>query len=206
MALEPQAAAPSTLIDVLVRVKGLFDAVGDATLVQIGARYIDQFGVGHGPKVLFVPEPPNGGGAMTKAARLGNPARQVHACDVYVRANEETGDDAERFVQLYALSDRVVGFVAEAGAGRIGSWGACSDASPLKVSSGVGCGLAYSFMFERDIEHDAKAWRGPLRDVNGNIIETQLTTPPDTSAPRLPTSPAAVDGNLDLSLNVTIKE
>ena len=206
MTLQRQAAPPSTLIDLIVRVRRLFDAVGDATLVQVGSRYIDQFGVGHGPKVLFVPEPANGGGAMAGATRLGNPAKQVHACDVYVRADEETGDDDERFGLLYALSDRVVKFVAEAGAGRIGSWGACSDASPLNVSSGVGCGLAWSFTYERDIEHDAKAWRGPLRDVDGNILETPLTTPPDTSAPRLPTAPAAIEGDLDLTLTVTLKE
>jgi len=206
MALEDQNAAPSTLIDVLIRVRGLFDAVGDATLVQIGSRYIDQFGVGHGPKVLFVPEPANGAGAMAGATRLGDPAKQIHACDVYVRADEETSDDVERFRALYELSDRVVKFVAEACAGRVGSWGACSDASPLNVSSGIGCGLAWSFTYERDIQHDAKAWRGPLRDVTGAIIETPLYTPPDTSPPVLPTSPAAIEGALDLTLSVTLKE
>lgn len=206
MALEQQKAAPSTLIDVLGRVKEAFDATGDATLVQIGANYMARFGAGHGPKILFVPEPANGSGAMAGATRLGNPAKQIHACDVYVRADEETGDDLTRFEQLYKLSDRVVALVAEAAAGRIGSWGACSDASPLDVSSGVGCGLAYSFTYERDIQHDAKVWRGPLRDATGAIIETPLSTPSDTSRPILPTSPAAVEGELDLTLIVTLKE
>lgn len=205
MALEKQNAAPSTLIDVLGRVRDAFDGVGDATLVQIGAQYIDQFGVGHGPKVLFVPEPPSGGGALTGGGRFGSAAKQVHACDVYVRADEETSDDLERFALLYKLSDRVVSFVEEAATGRL-AWGACSDTSPLKVSSSLGCGLGYSFTYERDIEHDAKLWRGPLRDITGAIIPTPLSTPSDTSRPILPTSPAAIEGTADLTLTVTVKE
>jgi hypothetical protein len=183
-------APASTLTTVLGQVRDAFDAIGDATTIQIGARYLEGFGMGNGPKVLFVPEAPGSGGAMAGAFSLGATASQIHGCNVYVRATEETADDLERFDQLYALTDRVVDLIETAGSGRL-AWGPCSDDSPLRTSSGAGCGLGFSFTYRRDIGHDVKRWRGPLRDATGAILTTTLTAPADTSAKTLPTSPAA---------------
>jgi hypothetical protein len=202
----PSNAPASTLIDVLGQVRDAFDAVGDATTIQIGGQYLREWGAGHGPRVLFVPEPPSGGGAIAKAQSLGYPASHVHACDVYVRADEETTDDLERFELLYDLSDRVVDFIATAASGRV-EWGSCSDDSPLRTPSGLGAGLAFSFTYQRDINHDAARWKAAPRDVNGDVLTTPRTSPADTSAPTLPTSPAATSGDLDsITIAITTSE
>ncbi len=194
--LATQNAPASTLIDVLGQVRDAFDAVGDATTIQIGAQYREGFGTGHGPKVLFVPEPQGGGGKITGAQYLGNPASQVHACDVFVRADEETADDLERFKLLYALNDAVVDFVRTASQGK-SVFGDCSDDSPLRTPSGLGAGLAWGFTYQRDIGHDARRWKAAPRDVNGNILTSPRTAPADTSAATLPTSPGATIGTVD---------
>jgi hypothetical protein len=198
MAVAPQNAAASTLADVIRQVQGAFEAAGDATPVQVGAQLRSQFGVGHGPKVLFVPEEPGQGGKLAGAQSLGYPASQVHACDVYVRAAEPSTDVLECLDTLYTFNDFVVGLVQTATTGRV-EWGACSDDSPLKTPSGLGVGLGWSFTYRRDIGHDVKRHRGPLRNSAGDIIATPMSAPADTSAPTLPTSPAAI-----LSDDVTI--
>ncbi len=185
--------APATLIDVLGAVRDAFEAAADATTIQIGAQYLGQWGEGHGPRVLFVPDPPNAGGKMMGAQILGNPASQVHACDVYVRADEETDDDLTRARLVYALSDRVVDFVATAAAGRL-EWGQCSDDSPLKTPSGLGAGLAYGFTFRRDIRHDAARWAAPPRNRADALLAGPMTSPDDVSSPVLLTSPGAIQG------------
>jgi hypothetical protein len=191
--IQPDNAKPGTLIDLLGAVRDCFEAAADATTIQIGAQYVDQWGEGHGPRVLFVPDPPNAGGKITGAINLGNPASQVHACDVYVRADEETDDDLTRANLIYLLSDRVIGFVSTEGSGHV-EWGNCSDDSPLKTSSGLGAGLAYGFTYRRDIRHDAARWAATPRNRAGAALAGPMTSPADTSPPVLPTSPAAVLG------------
>ncbi len=204
-------APASTLIDVIGQVIDAFDAVGDATLIKVGARHLEQWGTGHGPRVVFVPDPP-GGGSIAKAQIHGNAASQIHACDVYVRADEETTDDLERLKLAYALQDAVIDFIATAASGRV-AWGACSDDSPLRTPSGLGAGLSFSFTYQRDISHDARRWRSRPRNAAGAILESPLTSPPDTTVATLPTSPGATEGNVDAAsptalttLSITVTE
>lgn len=148
--------APSgTLTDLLRQVREAFEAVADATPVLVGARYLEQFGAGSDPRVVFVPEL---GGRIVAASAMGRAGAFEHSCSVYVRA-AETGDDVTRFDNAYALAARVIDFVQTAGTGFV-SWGAFADDSPAKVDA-YGAGLAFSFTFRRDILHDAARWALP---------------------------------------------
>ena len=181
----------------LTQVRDAFNQIGDATPIMVGGNYLEWFGAGSGPKVLFVPEAPGAGGKMAGAgaSRLGDTAAQIHGCNVYVRAPERSTDDIARFDDLYALNDFVVDLVSTAGSGRL-TWGACSDDSPLRVPSGLGCALAWSFTYTRAIRHDARRWANAPRDEYGIVLAGPLTTPVDDMPPVLSTSPGAVVGTV----------
>src|SRR6266571_5337126 len=107
------SAPPSNLSVVLGQVRDALAATGDATPVMIGMAYLEQFGVGAAPRVLFVPEPKGGGGKVGPAIELGNACSITHSCNVLVRG-VESGDDLGRFDSTYALGDRVVSLIKTA--------------------------------------------------------------------------------------------
>lgn len=147
----------STLTDVLRQVSEALSLMADATPVMIGARYLEQNGVGSAPRVLFVPEPA-GPGTIGPPLEMGNAASMTHSCNVFVRA-PESGDDLGRFDALYALTDLVVDLVSTAATGRV-TWGAWVGDSPSNVD-GPGADGTFSFTYRRDIQHAAARWSLP---------------------------------------------
>lgn len=147
----------STLTDVLRQVSEALSLMADATPVMIGARYLEQNGVGSPPRVLFVPEPA-GPGKIGPPLEMGNAASMTHSCNVFVRA-PESGDDLGRFDALYALTDLVVDLVGTAATGRV-VWGAWVGDSPSDVD-GPGADGSFSFTYQRDIQHAPARWSLP---------------------------------------------
>lgn len=154
-------APPSTLADVLGQVIDAFGAVGDATPIMIGKHYLESFGTGSPPRVLFVPEPD---GEMGPPTEMGYAASDTHSCDVYVRG-AESGTDLGRFVAAYALKGRVVTAVRRAASGRLEFRKRSGDASPANVDA-YGAELAFSFVYTRDIPHDAAIRALPAADAD----------------------------------------
>ena len=148
MPIVAQPGKPSTLADVIQQVIDAFGELADATPILVGAHYLEHFGTGSGPRVLFVPE--KGGGSVGPPLNLGNAASVTHSCDVYVRG-PESGTDVGRYGAAYALLDLVVNALATAAPGRL-QWGAMRDDSPVNVDA-YGAGLAVSFLYQRDVTH-----------------------------------------------------
>ena len=148
MPLVAQRGQPSTLAAVIQQVIDAFAELGDATPIMVGKHYLEHFGAGFGPRVLFVPEP--GAGRVDKPINLGNAASVVHSCDVYVRG-PENGTDVGRFDAVYYLADLVINALITAAPGRI-EWGALRDDSPVNVDM-LGAGLVFSFTYQRDVTH-----------------------------------------------------
>lgn len=169
--LPKQNAAPSNLTAVLQQVTDAFQAMGNATPIMVGAHYLENFGAGSGPRVLFVPE--RGDGAMGPPHEMGNAASMTHSCAAYIR-DDETQGDVVRFNPCYELSDLVASCISSACTGRL-KWGKAADDSPVTAPSGFGAGIAWSFTFTRDIRHGA---RGRLPAAGTNAAPKSLQ-PPD---------------------------
>ncbi len=142
----------SNLAAVLQQITEAMGAIGDATPVLVGKKYIEGFGAGSAPRVLFVPEPK---GKIGPPREMGNAASMTHSCDVAVRAREE-GSDIGRFNAAYDLADLVVDLIDTACTGCL-EWSDLRDNSPLAVD-GLGADLAFSFTYRRDIPHSALRW------------------------------------------------
>lgn len=184
---QPRAAAPSTLADVIAQVVEAFDAMGDATPIMVGKQYLEQFGAGSPPRVVFVPETD---GRMGPPIEMGDAASCTHGCQVFVRA-AESGDDLERFKNAYELQGEIVSCIAVAGSGRI-EWGNHGDGSPVDVDT-HGAELTFGFKYRRAIRHSARRWALPAPAA-------------DTSA-RQPLLPPGEAGTLDsFEIDVTPTE
>ena len=173
--LENRYEIPSTLADVLGQVIDLFAAVADATPILIGKHYLEDFGAGSAPRILFVPEPR---GKLGPPIESGNAASVTHSCDFFVRG-VESGDDLHRFRSAYALGDRVIGAIRRAASGRL-EFGDYADASPTNVDA-YGADLALSFTYQRDVPHDAA-----IRSVPAAAVDT--TAPRPIIPPGIPAS------------------
>ena len=170
-------ANPSTLADVIGQVIDLFAATGDATPILVGGHYLEAFGAGSAPRVLFVPDPRTSG-RLGPPIELGRAVASItHACDVYARA-EETGDDLERFRKAYALGDKVLSALRRAGAGRL-EFGAYGDGSPTKVDA-YGAEIAFSFTYQRDVYHDVAIMSVP--SASPDATPKRPIIPPGTPA------------------------
>lgn len=154
-AIAPHRAAPSTLADVIGQIVEAFDAMGDATPIMVGRQYLENFGVGSPPRVLFVPEP---AGKVTSAIEMGCVCAIEHSCSVYVRA-AESGEDLQRFRNAYALADKVLACLAVAASGRWAG-GAYADSSP-DGDDGYGAEVTFSFTYKRDVRASAARWALP---------------------------------------------
>ncbi len=183
------SAPASNLAAVIGQVRDAFAAIGDATPIMTGKGYLEQFGVGAAPRVLFVPEPKGGGGKVGPAIELGNPCSITHSCNVLVRG-VESGDDLGRFDATYALGDRVVSLIKTAAPGRV-EFGAYLDDSPASVDI-AGAGLKFSFTYIRDVRNDAARWGLPAAAA-------------DTSA-ATPIPPIGTPYNVDTLTVTTIPE
>jgi hypothetical protein len=128
---------------------------------MVGKKYLQQFGAGSAPRVLFVPE--EGPGKIGPPIETGNPVSVTHACKVFARATE-SGDDFGRFDAVYALEGRLIDLIATAGTGRI-TWGKWADASPVDVDA-YGADIEINFTFTRDVRHDPARWALPAADVD----------------------------------------
>lgn len=168
---------PSTLATVIGQVKDAFSAMADATPIMVGKQYLEHFGVGQPPRVLFVPETD---GRTGPAIEMGHAASVTHGCQVFVRG-AEGGDDLTRFENAEALEAKVIACLAVAASGRI-IWGVRADASPVDVQL-AGAELSFGFLFRRDIPHDAARW-------------SLAAAPADTSDPR-PRPPPGQPGIVD---------
>lgn len=154
MPLVAQNSAPSTLATVIGQVVDAFAAMGNATPILVGKRYLRD-GVGQDPRVVFVPEP---SGQVRPGYELGRAARVVHSCDVFIRGRE-SGDDLGRFDEAYALADLVIACLATAASGRI-EWGEYAEDSPTEEDA-YGADVALSFTYARDVAHNAARWALP---------------------------------------------
>lgn len=144
----------STLADVLRYIEQCFRVTGSNVPILVGKQYLEQFGVGSPPRILFVPEAD--GGRIAEPFAAGSAASYVHSCEVYVRAKPGT-DDINRFTELYKLADKVIGAIALACTGKV-TWGTLKDDSPLKTDT-LGVGTGFSFTYQRDVAHFDAATR-----------------------------------------------
>lgn len=180
------AAPPSTLAVVLGQVVDAFQAIGDATPIMIGKKYLDDFGVGSAPRVVFVPEVR---GKIGPPIEMGNPCSIAHSCNVLVRGAED-GSDLGRFDAAYALGDLVIDLIATAATGRL-EWGDFVDDSPTPVDA-YGADLALSFTYTRDVRHNARRWALPAAAADTSPaqplvppgIVAELATGTATTAPQ----------------------
>lgn len=183
---QPRAAAPSTLADLIAQVVEAFDAMGDATPIMVGKQYLEQFGTGSAPRVVFLPET---NGRMGPPIEQGDAASCTHGCQVFVQA-AESGDDLERFKNAYELQNEIVGCLAVAASGRI-EWGDHGDASPVDVDT-YGAMITFGFKYHRAIRHSARRWALSAADA-------------DTSAkqPLLPPGEAGTLNSIDIEVTPT---
>lgn len=143
--------APSDLCDVLDQIagkNGTIEAAGYSVPVLIGKRYLEQFGVGSDPRVIFIPEPR---GKIGPPIGAGNAASVTSSCDFAIRGPEQ-GDDIFRFRATYNLIKVVISAIARATSGRR-EWGDLADDSPLNVD-GLGADLKSSFTYQWDVRWD----------------------------------------------------
>lgn len=181
---EPRGAARGHLGIMLRAVCDIIAESGDGTPVMVGEHYVNHpRSIGSPPCVVLVPEPGWGKCKIEKAYELGQPGKQVHACDVVVRAAEGI-DDIARLDNAYDLSDKVYDAVERAGAGFLVPGDARGDyPSPFGVDTGAGVQLCWGFTYERDI-------RG------NDAVRRARPAPPDDEPDR-PLSPPGETGTLD---------
>lgn len=168
MVLRVQTAAPSTLADVIQQVIDAFDAMGNATPIQVGAHYMSSFGVGSAPTVLFIPDV---SGKIGPPQEMGHAASVSHGCRVIVAAGE-TGRDVDRFRATYDLADLVIDCLSTACSGRI-EWGPWADDSPTTVDA-FGAAMGFSFTYRRDVRHAQARWRLPAATTGSAVVRTLL--------------------------------
>ena len=195
----PDYAVPSMLSAVLRQVRDAFDAMGDATLVQVGAQFREGFGPGAPIRVLFVPHTR---GTVDDPIEMGAAGSLRHGCDLFLRAEIESSDDDTRFDPVVLLAMLVIDLVHTAAPGRI-VWGECADDSPVKTDTGMGAGLALHFEFRHEIRHEARRWVADYITAQGRVVGP-MTQEPDASTPPLPDAPGAIYANAaDLPVIVT---
>lgn len=162
----------STLATVLGRVVDLFQAAADATPIQVGKQYLESFGVGSAPRVLFVPEVV---GQMGDPLELGEEASTTHGCDVYLRAIE-SADDIERLAATYDLHNRVVSALKRAGGGRLKFRN-----YDVQNQSTYAADLVFSFTYERGHTKDAAIY-GVTRVATDTSASGVANPPPGIPA------------------------
>lgn len=181
--MSPPTNAPSTLEEVIDGVRDLFDRVGDATPIQVGKAYLEQFGVGSAPRVLFVPEDE---GSIEGSLWIGSVAAVAHGCTVYLRG-AESGADGSRFKAARALGDRVLNCLKICASGRF-KGGKTRDASPTDVDA-YGADVLMTFTYRRDVPRDEALW---------NLLALATVNTPPTS----PINPDQPDGSTGLSVTI----
>ena len=190
MAIATQNAAPSNLAQVVRCVRDIFEASGDATPIMVGDHYLESFGVGAPPRILFVMEPRSEEGSIEPPIQQGRAASWIHRCDVYVRASAEI-DDVDRFDVAYQLTDKTISAIKRAGTGRV-EFGKVSDDSPTRTGA-FGAGFAFGFSYRRDIEH------------NESVMRVQSAAL-DTSERRPVAPPGVVDRGVTANIIMTVEE
>ena len=178
---------PSDLADVLIQVRDAFDAEGDATPIMCGGNYLERFGAGVDPYIIFVPL--TDGGSLEFAGELGDAATTVEGCQVFVRA-APGGDDFDRFKRSKDLAKKVIAHLRVAGTGRI-TGGSFTDSSPLD-SDEYGAEITFGFQFRSAIRHDPARW---ALDAAG-----ESSTP---AQPRIPPGEAGTLDSLDVEVSPT---
>lgn len=162
--------------------------MANATPVRCGRHYWEDK-PGSSPTVTFAPEF-GGAGEIDSPIEMGLSASMVHGCAVKVRARE-SGEDFDRFREVYKLADMVIDLIQTAGTGRI-VWGGLSDGSPTNTDA-YGVELVFSFTFQRDIPHNARRWSLPAADA-----DTDLASPHPP-----PGTPGVVDTVIPTTIPVT---
>jgi hypothetical protein len=154
----------SKLGDLLRLFARMMTEIGDGTLVQIGRQYLEQFGTGAAPKILFVPAPD---GQLGGAPRLN--ARYVagftDVCLVYIRG-AEAGDDFSRLDNVDDMVDRVVNILKALGAAcvEVGR-GKPRDDSPLQVDA-YGAQKVFMFAYTRGVPRNHEIWNRAFQVIN----------------------------------------
>lgn len=170
---------PSTLTDVLRQVEEALALMANATPMMVGKKYLEDFGVGAAPRILFAPEPR---GNIGRPREMGNACSVTHSCTVYVRG-AEGGDDITRFDNAYALADVALDLIITAGTGCI-EWGEFSDSSPANVDA-YGADVTFTFTYQRDVRHSATRWTLPA--AASNTLAPEPAPPPGEASGDPPT-------------------
>ncbi len=163
----------STLPDVLDEIAWLFGQAADATPIMVGSQYLEHFGTGSAPRVLFVPDPKGKAGALPQL-NVGFVAGVTNACDVYVRGAED-GTDTGRPRAAIMLMSRVINCLRRAAPARVRLLDYKAD-SPAKIDA-FGADVALSFEYTWGVEEDAAIWAVPAHYPGA------LTSPPDPDRP-----------------------
>jgi hypothetical protein len=141
------ALPPRTTLTELLRAIGVaFRIAGDATPIMVGKQYLADFGMGTGPRILFVPDPKGEAGAVLEIGSREVASRTI-ACAVYVRGAED-GTDEGRYEAAYQLSARVLNALAGLAPGRVMRGKAPQSADPVAVDAygaDDSWGFRYSF-------------------------------------------------------------
>ncbi len=163
----------SPLSDVIRCVRDIFGAIGDATPIMTGKHYLEDFGTGSAPRVLFVPDPRGKwGDPPTGTGGSGYVSGVAHGCTVYVRGAED-GTDEGRFDNAYALADLVQNALLRAARGRVVGED-FGDNSPAGVDA-YGADIAFSFTYARGVQRSAVIWALPATPI--------AKSPPDPMKP-----------------------
>lgn len=164
---------PSNLADVIGQVEDALDQFYERKIpVQVGEQYLSNFGVGSGPKILFVPETP--GGKIDEPISMGESAASyVHHCDVHIRTFEGFDDDLARYNNAYDFIDKVIGAIRRATTGRV-VFGAATGESPTATNA-YGSGIAFGFTYRRDIPHWDAVWQGTTEEASGFTVDPTVS-------------------------------
>lgn len=170
-----QEQITSSLSDLIRLVSDIFAAVGDGTTFLIGKQYLEQFGAGTPPRILWVPEPDS---RQRPAQKLNADyvASLSHSCTVYVRGAED-GTDAGRFDSAYAIGDLVVNALKLAAPGLV-ELGDYRETSPLPVDA-YGAEVALTFTYTRWIARNPKVWS--LHIAKNAPLDPDRPGPPGSS-------------------------
>lgn len=180
---------PSELDEVLEFIVSLIRDAGDATPIQVGKKYLEDFGGGAPPLILFVPE--TDGDVSDEALETGRAGSAEDACDVHIRGAED-GTDIGRYRSAYALRRRVMSAVRRACSGRV-KFQKYAPSSPLMVDSGLGAEVSFSFVYKHDIRADEAIAAVPPAPID--------TTPPRPQAP-----PGLPAGSIAIAIGTSPQE
>lgn len=160
-----QAPPVSTLADVLRQVAAALNGAGDGVTVMIGKKFLEEFGAGAPPRVLFVEEPRAGKMGPPRKLNCGYIASYTHVCAAYVRA-AETGDEFSRLENAHTLQNRICAALKKADpANVIFAPGNPRDDSPLSVEA-YGADIAFDFSYRRDIPQDYEILKAPVTAIS----------------------------------------